>query len=371
MKAPLVRATNSSQPRQAEHFRQADKLSAQTGSSRPVIEFSFQDSPKVPSLPYRIQPFNYTDVREIPNDVIELDILYVALQMVELFEEDLPVQKEKMTFDVIEIARNLKKREIQLQTAKTAIKRIFSEQVCIPLDFLNTFIYHVNNEYFSGVTFTEPEQNAFVRTMILNLKQKVKCEEKIQEAAEGVTSPAAVADLSDENLKSLANKAVEPKSPQKQLEAVLGDVTVVGVEPSNNDQNSSMLAVPVQLNLVETHDIAVGYERTAEILPPANVANVVIDQEVAEVDNRLVQQEQTINHIQNSRISNYQYVLRPESLQSQNFWHVRGSEIPGWFPGLFTVFTDSQNFTPTSVLSPDAAIFHAWSTMIPSAASKF
>ena len=38
-----------------------------------------------------------------------------------------------------------------------------------------------------------------------------------------------------------------------------------------------MLAVPVQVNLIKTHDIAVGYERTAEVLPPANVANVVID----------------------------------------------------------------------------------------------
>ena len=314
-------------------------------------------------------PFNYIEGKEVPNNILERDILHVASQMVYQFKEDLPVQFNKLTARVIDIATKLKNRKFSTVEAIQTIRRIFSAQPCIPLDFLNTFIYHVNNEYFSGVTFMEPEQNAYIRSMTLNLKRKVKCEEQIQENAEGIAPSTAVADLSDENLKSLANKAVEPKSPQKQLEAVLGDVTMVGVEPSNNDEN--MLAVPVQVNLVETHDIAVGYERTAEVLPPANVASVVIDQEVVEVDNRLNQQEQTINNLQNTNIINYQYVLRPESLKTQNFWHVRGSEIPDWFPGLITVFADSYNFTPTCVLSPDAAIFHAWSTMIPSAASKF
>jgi hypothetical protein len=191
------------------------------------------------------EPFNFVEGNKVPNDVLERDILHVASQMIYQFKEDLPVLLNKLTASAIGVAKKLKHRKISSLEAIKIVKRIFSAQPCIPLDFLNTFIYHVNNEYFNGIVFAEPEQNAYIRSMTLNLKRKVKCEEQIQEIAEGITPSVAVADLSDENLKSLAIQAVKPKSPEKQLEAVLGDVTVVGVEPSNNDQ--IMLAVPVQV----------------------------------------------------------------------------------------------------------------------------
>lgn len=297
------------------------------------------------------KPFIYNHQTEIPPDVIERDILYVASQLTNHFCEDLPVNCDKLTNFVIDIAKKLEKREISSQNAVEIVGNVLSNQECLPINFCQTFIYHINNEYFDTIEFEEPQLNAKIRAEAMNLRNRSKCGERKEAERNGE-------DLNvdgEVNLNELAKKVFEPVN---KIEDTAGSVAIVGVEESKRNEN--LLAVPTQINFSMTYDVAAGYERFSENLPPANIASNAIDSEVAGIDNKLAQQ----NH-DDSVVDNLIYTLQPRSIDTQTFWHPRGSELPQWFPGAYTVFPNSYNFTPVKVSCDTSAFLEGWRAMIP------
>ena len=66
-----------------------------------------------------IEPFRYVEELQVPNDVMERDVLYVACQLLNRHEDESSVAYDRLTRTILIIAKNFK---FTWQTKKTSLK---------------------------------------------------------------------------------------------------------------------------------------------------------------------------------------------------------------------------------------------------------
>lgn len=277
----------------------------------------------------------------------------------------------------MKIAKNFK---LSWQTKKKSLQtigHIFWSLQCAPVDFLNTFTYHPNNEFFDEIEFTQPETNSVIRAKILSGREMHRCVgDKTMGSIQYTSTMEGLSrflSYFNDNVNDLADDLAMSKSGKFKkrftLEELMGDVTIGGSEISN--AGNDLLGVPTGINGVWQHEIGAGNAEMFYLLngqvPRANVAIGTIRDEMGLIDGRLMKQQAEADHLEKSRIYKkaLKYVLQPTALERQNFWQSRGADIPKWFPGLYTVFQDSFNLNPALQSSPSSALLHAWRTMAP------
>ena len=325
-----------------------------------------------------IEPFIFREGLPIPSDIIERDILYVASQLVTRHQEDLPILIDKLTTYVMSVARNFKLMTFTKKIALRTIGQLFWRLDCAPIDFLNTFTYHPNNRFFEEIEFTEPVVNHAIRTSALYSRRLSPCEiDKSFGLRQQSTSQAAMEDFLSSfngNLEDLAegveivtHKNYKPKN----LEKLLGGITIRGTE-FGETTGSSLLAVPGAINETIRSRVLTSDERREYlkdgIIPRADIATQVILEEIKLLEDRLTKQAgEGRVHLDKSKIykRGLRCVLQPTALLRQNFWQVRGSDLPSWFPGFYSVFQDSYKFRPTLQSSPSSTFLHAWRSLAP------
>lgn len=314
---------------------------------------------------------------EIPDDLIERDILFVACQLYGRKEEDWPLQSDKLVRNIITVAKNFKLSLIKKNTALNTIGALFWRLECVTIDFMKVFIYHPTNEFFESVQFDDPVFSNVIRSEALFNRNMRRCEpDKSFGARQKAASMSAVEDymgLFEDNVNELAEGIQTSRrgnyKPKFSLETLMGDVTIGGHEMSNNGVD--VLGIPTSINGGLSQGIMsdaerLNYLRKGEI-PRTDVAFATIQEEINQLEARLNQQRQEgAAHLDKSNVfgRGLKHVLQPTALTRQNFWQARGSDLPQWFPGFYTVFQDSFHLKPLTT-SPSSAFLHAWRSMAP------
>lgn len=333
-----------------------------------------------------IEPFNFVEGEAIPSDIVERDILFVALKLASMNREDLPISMNNLTSLILKVARNFKLGTSTKKVTLRAIGQIFYSLSCVPVDFLNTFTYHPNNSFFDEIEFTDPTVNHALRTSALYSRGMDPCCADNSLGSRQIAASAAVMDeyigLFDNNLMEIAEgiaiisrKGYKSKSVQ-QLLGKKFMATIGGAEPASGcvaGTSGAMLAVPVALNHLVKSSVLTTDERREYlkdgIVPRTDIAINVILEEIKLIEERLSKQVgEGKDHLDQSFIFNngLRYVLQPSALMRQNLWQIRGSDQPGWFPGFYTVFQDSYKLEPTIQKSPSETLLHAWRSLAPS-----
>lgn len=327
-----------------------------------------------PVGPAQIKPFRYEPGMEIPNDVVEYDILYVGCQLIDRFADDWPIPNDRLSRGIIEIATKFQNRTYTRKAAIGALRHILHALPCIPIYFFNTFVYHVNNEFFSEIAFEDPALNAQIRAEMLNVMDKARCSDGTDNKLDddyAMGSLRNFLNLYDDRIDEIAHILQYPVTRKSKftIKQLMGDVTIAGCELSN--AGNDLLAVPTSINGIVPSGMSAGSEEMFHLhngpIPHGNVANETIREEMTQLDGRLTKQSREVDHLQKSRIYklNLRFVLQPSALTRQTLWQSRGSELPKWFPGCYTVFKDSFNLKPTLQSSPSSVFLHAWRTMAP------
>lgn len=301
---------------------------------------------------------------DYPMDLIERDMLYVACQLTNHEDE---YGLDKIQNFALTIAKRYQARELSEHTALRAMTQLLQLMQCIPVHFHQKFIYHRNNEYFSALDFKDPDYNEFTRNYVLfTLKKKELCTEDYyfgkQELNMIVNQIEEFMRLHNNNIDQMA-EALEADPTFDQIYAIM----IKGHEVANN--GNGMLGIPES---VVSHDLTQGNIDNVHITPgdspEMSAASAEILRFLDELDAKLDAQLGEVNHFENSRIANNAivYQLHPTALRRKNFWQTRGTEMPRWFPGVYTVFPDSLLSLPMKSNVPTGdLLLHAWRTMAP------
>lgn len=306
------------------------------------------------------QPFEVKSRYKPPVDLIERDILYVACQITNREEE---LSGDKLQSFVIAIAKRYQAREIKENGALRAITQLLQLILCIPVDFYTKFIYNPDNDYFHAITFKDPQLNVYVRNnMLFNVKQRPLCSQDRYMKRQEMN--IIVNDL--EEFMQMHNNNIDEMIAAMEYELNIDqiyEVVVNGNEVSNNGK--ALLAIPQN---VRSEDLTQGNVENVHISPNAppitDAATLnmlrILDEVEAQLDN-LGGNDQA-----KSKMVPLVYQLQPNALRRKNFWQSRGSEMPQWFPGIYTVFPDTLLSIPTKSNAPISdLLLHAWRTMAP------
>jgi hypothetical protein len=345
---------------------------------------------KIPEIE-TIEPFIYRCGDQIPEQLIERDILYVASQLAGYQDEDLPLSKDVLVEFVLNTAKKFKILALTKKKALDAIGHVFWRLKCVRKEFWNIFTYNPTNPFFAELQMDNGHANLLARAQTLLDGGINKCDGN-QAADESLirelNEPAAVEEgfnllktygdesdiLASELYSATVSTRKKPKSKSSDVE-LLGEtlIKVIGFEMSNaeNGALSEVLALPEIIKGVMRQGLGVRQDKLLRMLkdgiPRCNVATRTIQGEFEELDGRIKQQLGEHDHNSKSQIINkhLKYYLQPNALERQTFWQARGADMPNWFPGYFTVFRDSHNLKPTLQSSPSSAFLHAWQTMAP------
>lgn len=146
---------------------------------------------------------------------------------------------------------------------------------------------------------------------------------------------------------------------------------MLGAERANNGNGA--LGIPSSVDssgLTEgkIFDIRVNFQGGEQTETVRSTLNPALERLLAESAQLIGLQMNEPDHLNNSIMSKRAiiYELQPTALRRKNFWQPRGSELPNWFPGVYTVFPDSLFSKPAkSMLSMNELMTHAWRTMAP------
>lgn len=309
-------------------------------------------------------PFEVKKANHFPADLVERDILYVACQITNREEE---LTGDKLQSFIVAIAKRYQSREIKESGALRALTQLLQLVFCIPVDFYKKFIYSPDNDYFSAFKFENPQLNIYSRNhMLFTLKQRPLCsDDRYMKSRE---MNIIVNDI--EEFMKIHNNNIDEMilaSEQGQDVDQIYEVVVNGMEVSNN--GNGMLAIPLN---VRSHDITQGNIENIHITPSAvpltDAATQAMLKILDEVEARLDEIDGINNGLENSKVApnSIVYALKPHALRRKNFWQSRGSEMPRWFPGIYSVFPDTILSIPTKSNAPISdLLLHAWRTMAP------
>lgn len=329
-----------------------------------------------PKAPPTIAPFRYTEGLAIPESVIARDILYVACQLTDRNDEDLPTTNAGLVREILKIAKNFKASLYTQRKALEAINTIFFTLSCVPVEFFKTFIYHPNNTLFDAIEFEDPHFNSAIRARLMEREEMYTCaDESIPEHDQpSMNLVEYFHHQADDKANNLADNLEMLNSgkikPQVELKELVGEVLIGGSELAN-DESGCLLAVPTCITGMIPHEVNAGNEKMFYLktgnIPKANVASGLIETAMKIVDAVLTKQATEVDHYENSRIykNGLRYVLQPTAMGRQNFWQARGSDTPKWFPGFYTVYQNSFKLKPTLQSSPSSVLLHAWRSMAP------
>lgn len=323
----------------------------------------------------RMSPFMWekhvTDA-EIPGDIIEQDVLYVATIFADKSIEELPVRFNQVVGDILKTAKKFIKGTISQETATLVIKMLLKKFECVPFDFCQNFIFSRKNPHFTRLHVKEVEQNEYLRASQFKLNF-IRCQQQFIKVYDEHDVTVGLEELIEkpkfdpiqanvfgglDNLTQLCEKIVtgnwnKPKDSDKEN---WGEVVVNGLEKSNDGH--TMLAFPGQIQRKMRHDIP-NIETQFGSIPPANIAADIINDELSSIH----QQKSNLNESKVFR-QGINYLLTESALKTHTYFQARGSEMPAWFPGFYFVFPDSFGLKPT-VVDPSQAMFHAWRSLAP------
>jgi hypothetical protein len=310
---------------------------------------------------------------EIPDNLIERDILYVACQLAqrstfgddsgedefdELFETNHMDYVSKFT---LSIARSFQEGKLNEHDALRVIRQIIFLMPCIPQSFLQTFVYHVDNEYFQAIRFENPALNATWRRNKLAQYYEICPNDSLLVYLEQnllVNKVEAFMRCFDNDFATLANT----------INAAERRAQIVGQEIANN--GSGVLGLPAAVDVGDAlegdyNNLQLGL--VSEQIPQGDVASADIEGELVKIDGLLKKQDDEGDHLDSSKIAKIalRYELQPSAVKRKNYFQSRGSELPKWFPGFYNVFSDSYRSRPVLYSSPYQMLSHAWRSMAP------
>lgn len=322
---------------------------------------------------YRVTPFMWNRyTTEIPNDVLEMDILYVATILADYNINDLPVRYSHVVGEILKTARNFINGSITRETASFVIHMLLKKFECIPLEFYQTFIYSRSNKFFSHYR-KETEFNEFIRASRFK-RNYIECprvEEEFSNSLRDLIEAPKINKFYDEafgdDLEELCKQIVSgswKENANPKYAKIWGDVTINGYEMSNDGE--SKLAFPGKIDEKMRHKIA-NIESQFGSIPPVNIAADTIIEDMALIQQNLQKDSaQKKELLSQSKIfrQGIKYLLNASALNRHTFFQARGSEMPSWFPGFYLVFPDSFKLQPTT-FEPSQALFHAWRCLAP------
>lgn len=351
---------------------------ASPSSSAKVISpskgLSTTRSPRTPKESQTISPVVFLPGMETPVDVIERDILFVACQLINRSEGDLPVTNDRLVRDVLRVAKQFKHMGLTEAEAIRTIGSVFWELPCVSHDFINNFTYHPFNQFFESLKISDETENLMIRANILRDKNMKKCDTERLQNDRSVPidedfSSFHQLNVSDESVEEVIEK-MEQSGNGDLITKLNGDVSICGHEVEMLEED--LLPVPTEISeitykIVTCEETKESLKSIGEFLPEPVIVDSIND-EMKELEARVKKQLEELElHKDNSRIlgEGIKHELRPTALDRKNFWQSCGRDLPKWFPGFFTVFQDSFNYKPTQVFSPDSVFLHAWRSMAP------
>ncbi|KAG5673074.1 hypothetical protein PVAND_003149 [Polypedilum vanderplanki] len=318
---------------------------------------------------------------EYPSNLLERDILYVACQLVHrnIFLENLSdddIKDDEFSIDhmdyvskfTINIAKSFQEGKLTEHDALRVIRQLIHLVPCIPQSFYNTFIYHVDNEYFKAIRFEDPQLNAAIRNNLLFSTKNLCADDKVLFRLEQnviINRVETFMRLFDNDLNTLAYTMQEV---EKLTAAEAKRIEIVCREIANN--GNGVLGVPNEINIGNALEGNVNNQLNdivSDQIPQCTVAFADINNEIEKIDKILQKQNEEEDHFENSRIAKIsrKYELQPAAMKRKNYFQSRGSEWPNWFPGFYSVFSDSYLSKPVLYSSPFQLLYHAWRTMAP------
>lgn len=322
---------------------------------------------------FRIAPFIWSfDTTEIPDFIIENDILYVATILVDYNIDDLPIRYNYVVGEILKTAKNFIKGSIKIETATLIIRMLLKKFDCISDDFYQTFIFSRSNELFSAYRDAH-EYNEYIRATRFD-EDHIRCpkaDDNLSDSERDLIEAPQINSIWDDiygdtiHLEELCKKLLSGKVNQTlQSHVAWGDVKINGVEVSNDGR--SKLAFPGKIEANMRHKVA-NIESLFGSIPPANIATETINEAMRLIPQNLSGNEmQRENQLSQSQIfrKGIKYLLSASALNHHTFFQARGSEMPQWFPGFYFVFPDSIKLQPT-IVEPSQAMFHAWRSLAP------
>lgn len=322
-----------------------------------------------PQRPIIPPPFIYTEGAVVPDNLIERDAFYCALQLIGKDEKDHPLLNSPLMKKVESIAKNWLISPCYI-SALEMIGREIRTTRCFPLEFFNNFLYHPNNPCFATLKIDDQTMNQQIRTDAIRNRGFLVCREG-EHPDRTYDSKKSI--LQIEELLTRSGIDVSDYDEVDKMSTIEenSEVSIAGIEKSNTSEE--MMPIPLKIHGKLSHNIVTSNEQKSYLsnspIPQLNVATATIEAEMALLDNRLQQQiAEGDEHLNKSHIhgQGIRYVLHPTALERHNFWQPRGSNTPNWFPGFYTVFPNSFDYRPTAHHKTEEALFHAYQTMAPS-----
>lgn len=306
--------------------------------------------------------------------IIENDILFVSLLLMDRNEEDLPLAADNLTKSVLQTAKELRGGMITKSTALKKIRDVFYKVICAPADFIKTFIYHPGNQFFNGVDIADEHLNHLVRQKALaNAKVSacVRNQNPDGPISEDLTDSFSIFEKSSNDIADDLEEMVNESFlyVNKNADENLQDLSVSGTEKTISGE-----LIPIIANFEAPHENHPVVNQNQDsflksgTLPPTNI----IDHHVAELFGRIeetlqIQIGEGEQHLIASKVigRGIVYTVVPMVLDRHNYWQCRGSDFPQWFPGYYTVFQDTFDLIPQEQTSPSSVFLHAWRSMAP------
>ncbi|CAG9809562.1 unnamed protein product [Chironomus riparius] len=331
-----------------------------------------------------VQPIRVVKDYNYPHDLIERDILYVACQLTNRNEfetakddaENVDVDDDDIDDDrnghmdylsrfIIQIAQKYQKSSINERDALRIIGQIFYMLPCIPINFYQRFIYHADNEYFSSIRFNNPSLNTAARIDTMAMKSRTMCAEDKLLYGRQVT---LITNQIERFMFVFDNEIEEIARSFHMLDTMKGNgIKISGNELSNND--NGILGNPRAIDTKNAVDGKIDNVQISIVTsqpPMTNIANEEVLKKFNEIDAVLDKQLGEVDHFDNSKVAKMalKFELQPNAIKRKNYWQCRGSEIPKWFPGFYSVFPNTNSSKPIAY-SIEQILPHAWRMMAP------
>lgn len=332
-----------------------------------------------------VQPIRVVKDYNYPHDLIERDILYVACQLTNRNEivtakddannvddddgndidDDRNGHMDYLSRFIIQIAQKYQNGSINERDALRIIGQIFYMLPCIPINFYQRFIYHADNEYFSSIRFHNTSLNTAARIETMELKNRTMCAEDKLLYGRQVT---LITDQIERFMFVFDNEIEEIARSFQLLDTRKANgIKICGNELSNN--GNGILGNPKAIdtkNAVDGKIDNVQLSLVSSQPPVTNIVNEDMENKLKEIDAILDKHLGEVDHFENSKVAkvSLKYELQPNAIKRKNYWQCRGSEIPKWFPGFYSVFPNTNASKPIAY-SIEQILPHAWRMMAP------
>lgn len=332
-----------------------------------------------------VYPIRVIKNYDYPHDLIERDILYVACQLTnrnefegikessidsingddEEDDDDRNGHMDYLSRFIIQIAQKYQNNSVNERDALRIIGQIFYMLPCVPISFYQRFIYHSDNEYFSAIRFDNPSLNTAARIETMARKNRTMCAEDKLLYGRQVT---LITDQIERFMFVFDNEIEEIALSFKMLDFMdRNNVRICGNELSNN--GNEVLVNPKAIKTSSAMDGKIDNIQLSLVSgqpPIANIAKDTILKKLDEIDAILDRHLKEGDHLDNSKVAKValKYELQPNAIKRKNYWQCRGTEMPKWFPGFYTVFPNTNLSNPMAY-TMEQILPHAWNMMAP------